>query len=701
MVKSKAMTIKSERKLKGFTIVELLITIVIIGILAVIVVVSYYGIKKRADIASLESDLKNSSTLLELDKTNNDLYPSSMGGANGGKGLRSSPGTEFTYNYVSLDNSYCLSASRGDIVYHIDSSSKVPSEGGCGGSTPTETFAHTFYSDDGWGDVGNSIVRASDSGYVVAGRIYSNSSSSVDVLLAKYSNTGDVLWAKTWGGSGYDFATDVILTNDNAYVLTGTSTSFGNKNESFIAKFTSDGEFTWDTIWGGAENDEASGIVQSADGGYVISGTTNSFGSLYSTDAFIVKFGSNGDKIWDKSWDGGGPDSAADITVANDGGYVIAGYSQTYGSNAFLAKFDVNGNLGWDKTWNGGDWDGANAIISTKNHDGYVIVGDSNVCGEGSVLGSVQHPRRIALSNVQISDAGYALTTDYSDCRNVNTDMFIAKFNNSGVQAWGRTLGGPTSEFASDVAQLSDDSFVISGITNGFDSVGSEYDILQSKISISGDLIWSSIWGGPTEDRVNGIVQSDDGGFVITGESTSYGSLLLTKFTTAGLVGDCPVYVCRGASPGIANPNAVVASLDPEATVGVLNGQSSSPIATIASILINVTNILDLGPPVSEYLSGELSIDYSGENKTECKEWSSTSGKQIKGFWANIISKEGHDFLKVYSDNTEVYSMSGEKWSDYVDISGNPASVLKACLITDGDVDVDYVSGSVDSVYYN
>jgi len=122
--------VKNKSRLSlGFTIVELLVVIVVISILAAITIVSYAGITLKATAATLQSDLKNASTQLEIDKTINGTYPATAEAANGGRGLKPSPDTVFNYTYTSVDNTYGLTATKSDVSYHITSDNKTPTIG--------------------------------------------------------------------------------------------------------------------------------------------------------------------------------------------------------------------------------------------------------------------------------------------------------------------------------------------------------------------------------------------------------------------------------------------------------------------------------------------------------------------------------------------------------------------------------------------
>ena len=120
-------------KQKGFTIIELLIVIVVIGILAAITVVAYTGIQQRARVAVLQSDLKNASTQLEIDNVNNSTYPATEPAANGGQGLKPSPGTTWQYTYTSSGNSYCLTGTNSSVSYYVSNDNQTPQAGACTG----------------------------------------------------------------------------------------------------------------------------------------------------------------------------------------------------------------------------------------------------------------------------------------------------------------------------------------------------------------------------------------------------------------------------------------------------------------------------------------------------------------------------------------------------------------------------------------
>jgi prepilin-type N-terminal cleavage/methylation domain-containing protein len=118
---------------RGFTIVELLIVIVVIGILATIVIVAYGGIQQRAHLATLQSDLSGAAEQLGVDNVTTGSYPATAAASNNGLGLKASPGTTWQYTYTSSSGSYCLTGTNNGVSYFVSSANNVPQAGACPG----------------------------------------------------------------------------------------------------------------------------------------------------------------------------------------------------------------------------------------------------------------------------------------------------------------------------------------------------------------------------------------------------------------------------------------------------------------------------------------------------------------------------------------------------------------------------------------
>jgi prepilin-type N-terminal cleavage/methylation domain-containing protein len=252
-------------KTRGFTIIELLVVIVVIAILAAISLVSYTGIRERAIVATLQSDLKNASTQLEMDKANNGTYPTTKEAANNNQGLISSSGNTFDYNYSSTNDTYELIATNDTVSYSITSEDQTPT---LAESSPADvSFALAWIGEIDNYDQAYSLVQTSD---------------------------GTLSWSRTWGGTLWDYAYSLVQTGDGGYAIAGSTDSYGaGSGDAFIAKFTSDGTLSWNKTWGGTGSDRLNSLIQTSDDGYAMAGSTNSYGVGYS-DAFLTKFKSDG-----------------------------------------------------------------------------------------------------------------------------------------------------------------------------------------------------------------------------------------------------------------------------------------------------------------------------------------------------------------------------------------------------------------------
>ena len=202
-----------------------------------------------------------------------------------------------------------------------------------------------------------------------------------DAFIAAFDGAGNLLWDLTWGGTGYDLASDIALDRDGNIYMVGVTSSFGaGDTDVFVAKFDSRGSLVWDRTWGGTLSDEHPNLAVDKSGNIYIMGTTSSFGTG-AGDIFIAKFSPDGSLIWDLTWG----TSAAEYTwevysglvVDDEGNLYVTGtttaYGATRGYDVFVAKFDSDGNLIWDLVWGGTGEDWGRAIGLDEFGNIYVV----------------------------------------------------------------------------------------------------------------------------------------------------------------------------------------------------------------------------------------------------------------------------------------------------------------------------------------
>jgi len=230
-----------------------------------------------------------------------------------------------------------------------------------------------------------SIIQTADAGYAVCGYTGAKDWGEVDCWVIKLDETVNTVWDKIFGGIGWDETNSILQTEDGGYVVFGFVQSKNKgREDAWIAKLDENGEIVWDKAFGGSQNDEIFSGIKTADGGYAVCGYTESKGAG-GYDAWIAKLDENGEIVWDKAFGGIEADVANSIIQTRDGGYALAGYTWSKGAgreDAWVIKVDENGDVVWDKTFGGSNEDVARCIIQTDD-GGYAVAGYTESKGAG------------------------------------------------------------------------------------------------------------------------------------------------------------------------------------------------------------------------------------------------------------------------------------------------------------------------------
>ncbi len=237
-----------------------------------------------------------------------------------------------------------------------------------------------------FGTIGNEgfyyIQQTNDLGYIATG--YTNSIGNTDVLLVKTDSLGNLLWSKSYGGSSnMEQSYGVQQTYDNGYIIEGFSKTFGaGQDDVYIIKTDSIGNLLWSKTFGGTNFDGKSAVKQTSDGGFILAGSTMSYG-VGQNDVYLIKIDIFGNLIWSKTFGGNGNEGAAEILITSDGGFILAGNTNSYGagdSDKYIIKTDSLGNLVWSKTYGSSGFDTNHSICQT-NDGGYVMTGSTTSFG--------------------------------------------------------------------------------------------------------------------------------------------------------------------------------------------------------------------------------------------------------------------------------------------------------------------------------
>jgi hypothetical protein len=393
------------------------------------------------------------------------------------------------------------------------------------------------------------IEQTADGGYILGGTSGSSISGDktenciggYDYWIVKTDTLGNIQWQNTIGGSGDDWFYSMQQTADGGYILGGYSDSYisGDKTENnigngdyWIVKTDSLGNIQWQNTIGGSGFDWLYSIQQTADGGYILGGhsnsnisgdkTENNIDTLTSGtfDYWIVKTDSSGNIQWENTIGGSNDDRLYSTQQTADGGYILGGYSWSgisgdktenkldticipyCTSDYWIVKTDSLGNIQWQNTIGGNNNDNLYSIQQTTD-EGYILGGQSksNISGDKTE------------SNI--------------DTINFTWDYWIVKTDSLGNIQWQNTIGGSRAEQLRSISQTADRGYILGGYSEsdisgdktenciGFD------DYWPVKIDSLGNVRWQNTIGGTSNDYLFPIRQTADGGYILGGYSKS------------------------------------------------------------------------------------------------------------------------------------------------------------------------------------
>jgi len=203
----------------------------------------------------------------------------------------------------------------------------------------------------GWSNDALAVIQTTDNGFLIAGTTSAGGSPSTDCLIVKTNASGDTLWTKTYGGTDYDGIYSICQTTDGNFLLCGTTRSFGfGSYDYYVIKINPSGDVIWQKNYGGTGMETPGSIIQTLDDGYVIAGLTNSYGAG-GYDVYLVKINLNGDTLWTKTYGGTQDDWASSVNETLDGGLIISGYTNSFTGNCdiYLIKTNSNGFAGFEQ----------------------------------------------------------------------------------------------------------------------------------------------------------------------------------------------------------------------------------------------------------------------------------------------------------------------------------------------------------------
>lgn len=315
-----------------------------------------------------------------------------------------------------------------------------------------------------------------------------------------------IQWQKCYGGTGIDNANCIELTSDGGYIVAGYTasnngdiTSNHGSNDGWIIKLSNNGTIEWQKTYGGSFDDQFSKIKQTSDGGYIVAGVSNSNNGDITNyhgdkDVWILKIDSGGTIQWQKKYGGDDAESAYAIQQTTDGGYIVAGQTYSYDNNIMPVNGDVVGFHGFIDGW----------IIKLDN---------AGVIQWQKCLGGIAGDNEETILSIeQTTDGGY-IASGHA------TFYWLVKMNNLGTTEWQAEYDWDVSR---DAIQTADGGFIMVGdaVTQIGNSTGHNFGVI--KTDAFGNIVWRYSYGGDGFfDIASKVRQTADGGYVVTGVTNS------------------------------------------------------------------------------------------------------------------------------------------------------------------------------------
>jgi len=476
-----------------------------------------------------------------------------------GDNVHSSPAIAYGNVYIGSndDNLYCLDAATGTKIWNYTTGDRVfASPAVADGKVYATSWDNNVYCLDA---ATGGFIWSYTTGYMVWGSpVVANGvlylAGTDDTLYAFGAEPplSGTAWSKTYGGTGDDVGTgETVQTSDGGYAVSGDTNSYGAGGfDYWLFKTDADGNMEWNQTYGGALDETIHDMCQTSDGGYAMSGTTESFGAG-GTDAYLVKTDADGNLEWNMTYGGAGDENGRTIVQTADGGYTITGHTDSYGAGGFdawLIKIDASGNMEWNMTYGGTGEEDLDNVVQTGD-GGYLFAGQTDSFGAGGVDGwlvktnasgnmlwnqtyggtGIDITYTIALSG----DGGYGLTGFSNSFGGYK--IYFVKTDEDGNMLWNKTYATKQAEIGIHGILTSDEGYAIVGwnYANG-------QDFVLYKIDAAGDLDWNMSYGGTGLDNGYAVLEASDGGYVLTGTTQSFGAggsdVWLVKVDESGVI---------------------------------------------------------------------------------------------------------------------------------------------------------------------
>ena len=334
---------------------------------------------------------------------------------------------------------------------------------------------------------------------------------------------------------------------DNQYIIAGKSSSFGDFGyDGFLTKVENDGQTLWLEAFGGANPEAIYDLAETPDGGFILVGSTESYGSMLK-DVFVIKVDQNGVLEWTNTYGGNDLDEGRNVYIGEDGLLYLIGYTRSFGfgeADIWLIVIDEQGNelnsytFGTELNNYGvgiiSDGSGHLIILSNDDINGYSEqkVAVRKIGMDGSQIWYNYHQSdQFEISSGIIADGeGYYYVAGSLIFGGQKDGLFL-QVNDDGDFISSHTFGGNSNDWFDDIKRTDDGNFVMCGATE-IDG----YDSWLMKLDQYGSIIWSRNLGFEGMDQANSVFQLNNSGYIITGvvETESNNDYYLIKTDSEG-----------------------------------------------------------------------------------------------------------------------------------------------------------------------
>ncbi|MFH1214351.1 MAG: DJ-1/PfpI family protein [Candidatus Neomarinimicrobiota bacterium] len=343
-------------------------------------------------------------------------------------------------------------------------------------------------------DAGRAVISTADGGLLTVGYTFSHGSRDADILVVRTDSLGNLDWSRTYGGSGteYGFCCTAVK---GGYLVAGYTTSFGNgARDVFIVRLNEAGETVWTKTYGGPRNDVGLAVCEAPDG-YLICGSTDSYGAG-EEDVFLIRTDFDGRQKWTQTYGGLRYEIGNSVWVTATDEIYIGGTTGTFGgrnSDFWLVKTDGNGRQIWAKNYG--------TQMQNKLND-------------------PKTPTFDWCSQAQPTSDGGAVMVGFTNSRDI-MDILVIKVDTDGQQVWAQTCqGGSFYDYGYAVMEMPDSGFVVCGTTK---NIQGDNDVYLTKIDSGGRLVWEKTIGHRYSDWGSGICLTGANELIITGHTASAG----------------------------------------------------------------------------------------------------------------------------------------------------------------------------------